>query len=104
MAGDSDRRDRDESRKIAIVLVSLVLVLAGAAALMLPAVGDILSVHLAPGLGIKDAAVIAFFTTLVVMIVFAVTAGEGLLGEIQFMLAAFFLFFLILWLLIAWVF
>lgn len=104
MAGDSDRQDKNESRKIAIVLISLVLVLAGAAVFMLPALGEIAAVHLAPGMGLKDAAVISFFVTLVVMIIFAVTAGEGLVGEIQFILAAFFLFFIILWLLIAWIF
>ena len=104
MAGDSDRQDRDESRKIAIVLVSLVLILGGALLLMLPALSDIVSVHLAPGMGLKDAAVVSFFVTVVIMIVFAITAGEGLLGEIQFILAAFFLFFVILWLLIAWIF
>jgi hypothetical protein len=104
MAGDSDRQDRDESRKIAIVLVSLVLILGGALLLMLPALSDIISVHLAPGMGLKDAAIVSFFVTVVIMIVFAITAGEGLLGEIQFILAAFFLFFVILWLLIAWIF
>lgn len=104
MAGDSDRQDRDESRKIAIVLVSLVLILGGALLTMFPALSDIVSVYLAPGMGLKDAAVVSFFVTVVIMIVFAITAGEGLLGEIQFILAAFFLFFIILWLLIAWVF
>ena len=104
MAGDSDRQDRDESRKIAIVLVSLVLILGGALLFMLPALSDIVSVHLAPGMGLKDAAVVSFFVTVVIMIVFAITAGEGLMGEIQFILAAFFVFFIILWLLIAWIF
>ena len=55
-------------------------------------------------MGLKDAAVVSFFVTVVIMIVFAITAGEGLLGEIQFILAAFFVFFIILWLLIAWIF
>jgi hypothetical protein len=102
--GELDRRDRNEARKIAIVLVVLVSVLALAALLLLPSMAEILQVYFAPGLGLKDAAVIAFFVTLVLMIVFAVAAGDGFLGEIQFMLAAFFLFFLLLWLLTAWIF
>jgi hypothetical protein len=38
------------------------------------------------------------------MIIFAISAGDGLLGEIQFILGGFFLFFVIIWLLVAWVF
>jgi hypothetical protein len=34
----------------------------------------------------------------------AIAAGDGLLGEIQFMLAAFGGFFVISWLMIAWIF
>jgi len=55
-------------------------------------------------LGFRDSAVISFFVTIVIMIVFAVSAGDGLLGEIQFILGGFFLFFVIIWLLVAWVF
>jgi hypothetical protein len=33
-----------------------------------------------------------------------VASGDGLLGEIQFVLIAFFLFFIIIWLMIAWIF
>jgi hypothetical protein len=33
-----------------------------------------------------------------------VAAGDGFFGEIQFMIAAFFSFFVVLWLLIAWIF
>ena len=56
------------------------------------------------GLGLKDAAVIAFFVTVITLVIFAVAAGDGLLGELQFMLSGFFAFFLVLWLLIAWIF
>ena len=37
-------------------------------------------------------------------LLFAVVAGDGLLGELQFMLGGFFLFFVVITLLIAWVF
>lgn len=104
MVGETDNRDKNESRKIAIALISLVLVLAVAIVLMLPALGEIAAVHLDPGLGLKDSAVISFFVTIVIMIVFAISSGDGLLGEIQFILGGFFLFFVIIWLLIAWIF
>ncbi|RUM94946.1 MAG: hypothetical protein DSZ28_00570 [Thiothrix sp.] len=104
MVGETDNKDKDESRKIAIALIVLVSVLVVAAALMLPALTEIATVHLSPGLGIKDSSVISFFISIIVMIVFAVASGDGLLGEIQFILGGFFLFFVIIWLLIAWVF
>jgi hypothetical protein len=34
----------------------------------------------------------------------AIVSGDGLLGEVQFVLAAFFLFFIVFWLMIAWIF
>lgn len=104
MVGETDRKDKDESRKIAIVLVSLVVVLGVAMLLMLPMLSELAAVHLSPGLGLKDAAIISFFVTVVIMIVFAVASGDGLLGEIQFVLGGFFLFFIIIWLLSAWIF
>jgi hypothetical protein len=56
------------------------------------------------GVGLKTAALWSFLVTLVMFLLFAIVAGDGLLGEIQFMLAGFFLFFLIITLLIAWIF
>jgi hypothetical protein len=56
------------------------------------------------GVGLKTAAVWSFFTTVALFVLFAVVAGDGLIGEIQFMLGAFFTFFAIITLLIAWVF
>ncbi len=104
MTRDPESSDKKEARKLAIVLVLLLAVLAAAAILMLPALSEFSATYLAPGLGLKDAAIISFFTTIVLMIVFALAAGDGFLGEIQFMLLGFFLFFLIIWLLAAWVF
>ncbi|GAB6043716.1 hypothetical protein JCM17961_43960 [Endothiovibrio diazotrophicus] len=104
MVGEIDSKDKNESRKIAIALISLVVVLGVAILLMLPMLSEIVTMHLSPGLGLKDSAVISFFVTVVIMIVFAVSSGDGLLGEIQFILGSFFLFFVIIWLLIAWIF
>lgn len=104
MVGESDNRDKAEARRLAVVLVSLVAVIGLGALLLLPSLGDIAATQFEPGLGLRDAAVIAFFTTAILFIVFAVAAGDGLLGELQFMLGGFFSFFLIIWLLIAWIF
>lgn len=104
MVGDTDKKDKDDSRRIAIALIVLVVLLVVAAALILPLAAELAATHLAPGLGMRDAAVISFFLTLLIMVVFAITSGDGLLGELQFMLVGFLAFFVILWLLIAWVF
>lgn len=104
MVGETDNSDRNESRKIAIVLIVLLLAVLVAGALLWPSVAELASAHLSPGLGIKDSAIIAFVVTIVIMVVFAIASGDGLLGEIPFVLGGFFLFFVVVWLLIAWVF
>jgi hypothetical protein len=62
------------------------------------------SAALAPGIGLKTATLWGFGTTVVLFLVFAMVAGDGILGELPFMLGAFFSFFAILTLLIAWIF
>ena len=104
MAGEIDNKDKKESRELAIALTAIVLILAVAMALLLPAMVEIVTVYLSPGLGLKDSAVISFFVTIIVMTVFAIASGDGLLGEIQYILGSFFVFFIIIWLLLAWVF
>lgn len=104
MANETDRKDKNESRKILIVLIVLFTVLGIAIFLLLPTLAEMVTVHLSPGLGIKDSAVVSFFVTLIIMIVFAISSGDGLLGEIQFILGGFFLFFIIIWFLVAWIF
>ncbi len=100
MVGETDQKQKNESRKIALALLAIVSLVVIAGLLMLPS----LAAAMAPGLGLKDAAIIAFFVTAILLIIFAVAAGDGLLGELQYMLAGFFLFYLIFWLMIAWVF
>ncbi len=104
MVGEEDQKDKNDSRKIAIVLVSLVVLVGVAALLLLPALSEFAATHLEPGLGLKTAAIISFFVTVVLFLVFAVAAGDGVLGEFSFMLLGFFLFFVIFWLMIAWIF
>ena len=56
------------------------------------------------GVTLKTAALWSFGVTVLLLIVFAVAAGDSLIGELQFMLAGFFAFFVIITLLIAWIF
>lgn len=104
MAGPGEREDRNESRRIAITLILLLIIAGIALVLMLPMLDTLIATHFSPGLGLKPAAGIAFIVTMVVMVVFAVAAGDGLLGELQFMLGGFFSFFLLIWLMLAWIF
>jgi hypothetical protein len=104
MTGETDRKDKKEARVIAITLIVLVIILAVAALLLVPGLAAFSDTYLAPGLGLRNAAIASFFVTLVVMEVFAVASGDGLLGELQFLLPGFLIFFLIFWLMIAWVF
>jgi hypothetical protein len=107
MARDSDTRDKREARTVALailVLLVLLVLLVGAAVLLLPQLAEISRVSLEPGLGLKDAAVISFFVTIALMVVFAIAAGDGFIGEIQFMLAGFASFFVVIWLMLAWIF
>jgi hypothetical protein len=99
-----DSKDKNESRTIATALIALVLILGFSMVLLLPALADIATTYLAPGLGLKESAIISFFITAVLMIIFAVASGDGLLGELQFLLIGFLLFFVIIWLLLAWIF
>lgn len=104
MVGESDRKDKKEARVVAITLVVLVLVVAIGMLILVPSLSEFSATYLEPGLGLKNASIAAFFVTLVVMIVFAVASGDGLIGELQFLLPGFLGFFLIFWLMIAWVF
>ncbi|MBB3169719.1 hypothetical protein [Simiduia aestuariiviva] len=100
----SDSQDQKESRKLLIVIAIIVVALIAAVLLMMPMLTELVQTEFEPGVGMKQAAVISFFVTIVTLAFFAITAGDGLLGELQFMLAGFFSFFIVMWLLIAWVF
>lgn len=104
MVGETDRKEKNESRRIATVLVSLIAVLFIGAMFLLPGVSDIAAEYFAPGVGLRTAAIIAFFVSVALIIVFALASGDGLLGEIQFVIPGFLVFFVILWLMIAWIF
>ena len=100
---NTDDKDKREARGTAAAIVGALVLLVMAGALMLTLIGGIGSVF-AAGLGLKGAAIIAFFITIIVLVLFTLAAGDGLLGELQYILGGFFSFFIILWLMIAWIF
>ncbi len=104
MIGETDNKNKNESRKVAALLLVLILLLGAAVLLLLPMLSELITTQLSPGIDLKGAAVISFFVTTFIMVLFAVASGDGLLGEIQFILGSFFLFFVIIWLLVAWIF
>ena len=87
----------------AIVLLAAVLLVVILVVTLLPAAAPALAA-LNEGMGLRQAALWGFGVTVGLFVLFALVAGDGILGEIQFMLGSFFGFFLILTLLIAWVF
>lgn len=88
------------SALVAFVVALLVL----AAATTLPGLSEWVAVTFDDGIGLKNAAIVSAVVSVTVLIVFALAAGEGVIGEIQFMIPGFFLFFVFFWLMIAWVF
>lgn len=104
MLGEAEKRDRREAWRIAIGVAVVLLVAGIVAAFALPAIGEFSAEHLSPGVGLKTAAIASFVLSFMTFVIFAVVAGDGLIGELQFMLIGFFAFFVVLWILIAWVF
>jgi hypothetical protein len=101
---DSDARDRKTARITGIALVVILLLALAGVVLLVPAAGAFVAASLTPGLDLRGAALWSFGVTVVLFMLFAIVAGDGLLGELQFMLAGFLSFFLIFTLLIAWIF
>ena len=104
MVGNSDLKDRNDSRKILLSLTVLFIILILSIIFMFPSFLEILSTGTSTGLGLKESAVVSFFVSLVLVTVIAIVSGDGLLGEVQFVLAAFLIFFFVFWFLIAWIF
>ena len=104
MSINSDLKDKNDSRKILLSLSVLFIILILSIIFMFPSFLEILSTGTSTGLGLKESAVVSFFVSLVLVTVIAIISGDGLLGEVQFVLAAFLLFFFVFWFLIAWIF
>lgn len=88
---------------LAILLIAAALFLLVLLTVGQPLLGELMAA-LEPGVGLKEAAKWSFGTTVVLFVLFALVAGDGIFGELQVMLLGFFAFFVIITLLIAWVF
>jgi hypothetical protein len=107
MSGGADRRDRNEAAKLFVAValaVALLIAMGGVALYFL--VGRFEGPSpFAGGLDLKHAAVIAFGVSLAVILVMAiVSGGDAVLGELPFTILGFLVFFVIFWLMIAWIF
>ena len=100
----TDSADKRTARTTALLLVLIVLALVAGIVLLAPELFAAFEPAFSAGVGLRTAAIISFFLTLVVMLLFTLAAGDGLIGELQFVLPAFFVFFLFFWLGIAWLF
>ena len=100
---DPDEKDRKTVRNVLFGFMFVAMIGVIGAIAISPHVIGFFSGEFTDGLGFKDAAVWAFFVTLGLFVVLAVVAGDGLLGELQFLLSSFLIFFLIIWVMIAWI-
>jgi hypothetical protein len=98
----SDSRGRDI--KILAVVLAAALILIGTLAMTAAPALQAVAAAFAPGIGLRVAALWGFGVTVGLFVLFAIVAGDGLFGEIQFILASFFGFYVVITLLIAWVF
>ena len=106
MPNASGARDRKEALRLLVATAAarlLLVIIGGAGIYYLVGLGE--SDRFAPGLGLKNAAIVAFGVSLVVILVMAVVSGgDAIFGELPFTILGFLIFFLILWLMIAWIF
>ena len=107
MAGQEDRRDRKAAMRlfVAAAVAFILLVAMGVAGLYYFAEVMGSSDPFSEGLGLKNAALISFgvsFAAILVMTV--VSGGDAILGELPFTIAGFLIFFVVFWLMIAWIF
>ena|SRR6185312_8270909 len=107
MPSSQDHRDRKEAARLllaaAIALIVLVAIVWGGLYYLVEYAS--FSDPFAAGLGLKNAALISFGVSLAVILVMAiVSGGDAIFGELPFTIAGFLIFFLIFWLMIAWIF
>jgi hypothetical protein len=107
MPSAHDDRDRKESLRLllaaAVALILLVAIVWGGLYYLFEHAN--FADPFAAGLGLKNAVLIAFGVSLAVILVMAVVSGgDAIFGELPFTIAGFLIFFVIFWLMIAWIF
>ncbi len=106
MPSAGDRQDRNEALRlfVAAAVALLLLIVVGGAGLYY-VIGLGASDPFSAGLGLKNAALISFAVSFVVILVMAVASGgDAIFGELPFTILGFLIFFVIFWLMIAWIF
>jgi hypothetical protein len=106
MASAGDQHDRKEALRLfvaAAIALLLLIVIGGAGLYYLIGLGA--SDPFSAGLGLKNAALISFAVSFVVILIMAVVSGgDAIFGELPFTILGFLIFFVIFWLMIAWIF
>jgi hypothetical protein len=104
--GEGDRQDRKKATRlfVAAAIALILLVAMGFAGLhYFTEFGD--ADPFSEGIGLKNAALISFAVSFVAILVMAVlSGGDAILGELPFTILGFLIFFVIFWLMIAWIF
>jgi hypothetical protein len=90
--------------RLGLIVVLLAIGLGFVALFFAPAAFDSVASIFEPGLGLKTSVVIGFFVSVTLIAMFAVLAGDSFFGELETMVTAFLLFFVIFSLTTAWVF
>lgn len=106
MPSQHDQRDRTEAMHLLIaaaIALLLLIVIIGAGIYLVVGLGE--SDPFSAGLDLKNAAIVAFGVSLAVSLIMAVVSGgDAIFGELPFTIAGFLIFFVIFWLMIAWIF
>jgi len=97
-------KEGSNSVQILLYIIAAISIVLFIYFLVMPYTIEFVDVFFEEGIGLKSAAVIAFFVSIATVVLFAMVGGDGLIGEVQYMLGAFFTYFFIIWLLIAWIF
>jgi hypothetical protein len=107
MTGAEDRRDRREAMRlfVAVSVASVLLLMLGFLGVYYFTEYFAEQDPFGSGLGLKEAAVVSFGVSLVVILVMTIVAGgDALFGELPFTILGFLIFFVVFWLMIAWIF
>jgi hypothetical protein len=106
MPSRQDERDRKGAARLllaAAIAILLLIVIGAVGIYFITGLGD--GDPFSAGLGLKGAAIVSFGVSLVLILVMAiVSGGDAIFGELPFTIAGFLIFFVIFWLMIAWIF
>jgi hypothetical protein len=104
MPSAHDDRDHKETRLLLAAAVALLVAIVWGGIYYFVEYANF-SDPFAAGLGLKNAALISFDVSLAVILVMAVVSGgDAIFGELPFTIAGFLIFFVVFWLMIAWIF